>query len=63
MLFFVYLKCLMGFSGGLVVKNLPANTGDTENMGSIPGLGRSLGGGNGNPFQYSCLDNPTDREA
>ena len=63
MLFFVYLKCLMGFSGGLVVKNLPANTGDTENMGSIPGLGRSLGGGNGNPLQYSYLENPMDRGA
>ena len=42
----------------LVVKNLPANAGDT---GSIPGLGRSPGGGHGNPLQYSCLENPTDR--
>ena len=48
----------MGFSGGSVVKNLPANEGD---MGSIPGLGRSPGGGNSNPFQYSCLGNPMDR--
>ena len=40
------------------VKNLPANAGDT---GSIPGLGRSPGEGNGNPFQYSCLGNPMDR--
>ena len=51
---------LRGFPGGSVVKNLPAIAGD---MGSIPGLGRSLGGGNGNPPQYSCLENPTDRGA
>ena len=44
----------------LVVKNPPANTGDS---GSIPGSGRSPGGGNGNPLQYSCLENPTDRRA
>ena len=43
-----------------MVKNLPANAGDT---GSIPGLGRSPGEGNGNPFQYSCLGNPIDRGA
>ena len=53
----------MGFPGGSVVKNLPASAGDTEDMGSIPGLGRSLGEGNGNPLQYSCLENPTDRGA
>ena len=41
-----------------MVKNLSANGGD---MGSIPRLGRSLGGGNGNPIQYSCLRNPIDR--
>ena len=41
------------------IKNLPANAGDT---GSIPGLGRSPRGGNGNPLQYFCLDNPMDRE-
>ena len=46
-----------------VVKNLPANAGVTGVMGSIPGLERSLGGGNGNPLQYSCLENPTDRGA
>ena len=45
---------------GLVVKNLPANAGDA---GSIPGLGRSPGGGNGNPIQYSCLKIPTHRGA
>ena len=47
----------------LVVKNLPANVGDIKDMGSIPGLERSPGGGHGNPFQYSCLENPMDREA
>ena len=41
-----------------MVKNLPANAGD---VGSIPGSGRSPGGGNGNPLQYSCLENPMDR--
>ena len=45
----------------LVVKNLPANAGDIRDPGSIPGLGRSPGGGNGSPFQYSCLENPTHR--
>ena len=44
-----------------MVRNLPTNAGNTEDMGSIPGLGRSLGEGNGNPLQYSCLENPTDR--
>ena len=43
-----------------MVKTLSANAGDT---GSIPGLGRSPGGGNGNPIQYSCLGNPMDRGA
>ena len=47
----------MGFPGGSVVKNLPANAGDT---GLIPGSGRSPGEGNGNPLQYSCLENPMD---
>ena len=54
---------IWGFPGGLVIKNLPANAGDTEDVGSIPGLGRSPGGGNGNPLQYSCLENPMDRGA
>ena len=49
-----------GFLGGSVVKNLPANAGDA---GSIPGMGKSPGEGNGNPLQYSCLGNPIDREA
>ena len=42
----------------LVVKNLPASAGDARDMGSIPGSGRSPGGGRGNPLQYSCLENP-----
>ena len=45
----------------LVVKNLPANAEDIKDSGSIPGLGRSPGGGHGNPLQYSCLENPMDR--
>ena len=44
----------MGFPGGSVVKNLPANARD---MGSVPGSGKSPGEGNGNPLQYSCLGN------
>ena len=44
----------------LVVKNPPANAGDERDMGSIPGSGRSPGGRNGKPFQYSCLENPMD---
>ena len=40
------------------VKNLPATEGDTRDMGSIPGGGRSPGAGNGNPLQYICLENP-----
>ena len=47
----------------LVVKNPPTNTGDAKDKGSIPGEGRSSGGGNGNPLQYSCLENPMDRGA
>ena len=47
----------------LVVKNPPANAGDVRDTGSIPGLGRSCGGGHGNPRQYSCLKNPMDRGA
>ena len=49
-----------GFPGGSVVKNPPIYAGDT---GSIPGLGRSPGEGNGNALQYSCLENPKDRRA
>ena len=47
----------------LVVKNLPANAGDTGDAGSIPGWGRSPGGGHDNPLQYFCLQNPVDRGA
>ena len=50
----------LAFPAGTVVKNLPANAGDT---GSVPGLGRTPGGGNGHPLQYSCLGNSMDRGA
>ena len=52
-----------GSLGGRVVKNLPANAGDARNMGSIPRLTGSLGVENGNPLQYSCLENFMDRGA
>ena len=48
----------MGFPGGLMVENLPASTGDAGETGLVPGLGRSPGGRNGNPLQYSFLENP-----
>ena len=54
---------MRGFPGGTAVKNLPANARDTRDAGLILGSGRSPGGGNGNPFQDSCLGNPTDRGA
>ena len=44
-----------------MVKNPPVGAGDARDPGSIPGLGRSRGVGNGNPLQYSCLENPMDR--
>ena len=58
----------MGFPGGASGENnnnnnnnnLPANAGDVRDMGSVPGLGRSPGGGNGSPLQYSCLENSMD---
>ena len=53
----------MAFPGGAVAKNLPANAGNARDEGSIPGLGRSLGEGNDNPLQYSCLKNAIDRRA
>ena len=53
-------KASKGFSGGSEVKASACNAGD---LGSIPGLERSPGEGNGNPPQYSCLENPMDREA
>ena len=46
---------------GTVVKNMPASAGDTRDMGFIPGLGRSPGEGNGNPPQFSCLENSRDK--
>ena len=46
-----------------MVKSLSAKAGDMRDAGLIPGSGRSLGGGHGNPFQYACLDNPMDRGA
>ena len=51
---------LIIFSGGAVVKNLSANAGDARDGDSTPGLGRSLGVGNGNLLQYSCLNNSVD---
>ena len=47
----------------LVIKNLAANARDVQDAGLIPGLGRSPGGGHGNPLQYSCLGNPMHRGA
>ena len=54
----IFCSFPQGFPGGSVVKNLPAKAGD---VGSIPGSGGSPEEGNGNPPQYSCLENPTDR--
>ena len=48
---------------GSLIKNLPTNAGDAGDSSLIPGLGRSPGGGNGNPLQYSCLENPIERGA
>ena len=53
----------VSFPGGAVIKKLPANSGDARDPGLIPGLGRSPGKRNGNPLQYSCLENSMDREA
>ena len=44
----------------LVIKNPPVNAGDVRHVSSVPGLGRSSGGGHGNPLQYFCLENPMD---
>ena len=49
--------------GGVMIKNPPAKAGNTGETVSIPELGRSLGEGNGNPLQYSCLENSVDRVA
>ena len=53
----------MGFPGGTVIKNLPATVGDTRDEDSIPKSGRFSGVRNGNPLQYSCLENSMDRGA
>ena len=53
----------MDFPGALVVRNLHANAGDKRNTDSIPGSGRSPGGGHGNPLHYAFLENPIDRGA
>ena len=55
--------CTWASKVALVVKNLPANAGDLRDEGSVPGLGRSSGGGHSNPLQYSCLESPMDRGA
>ena len=55
--FLLFPRHIKGFPGGSEVKASACNVGD---LGSIPGLGRSPGEGNGNPLQYSCLDNPMD---
>ena len=53
----------VGFSGGAVYKELPANAGAAKDMGLITRSGRAPGEGNGNPLQYSCLENSMDRAA
>ena len=53
---------IWGFQMALLVKNLPANAEYIRDMGLDPGLGRSPGGGHGNPLQYSCLENPWTEE-
>ena len=58
-----YKDVTWDFPGGAVVENPPTNAGDTRDVGSIPGSGKSPGGGCGSPRQYSCLGNPTDRGA
>ena len=61
--YFIVHNCLTASQVALVVKNLPASVGDIRDVGSISELGRSPGKGNGNSLQYSCLENPMDREA
>ena len=57
------IRRYLGFPHCVVIKNLPVNAGDTGNVCSTPGSRRSLRGRNGNPLQYSCLENPKDRGA
>ena len=61
LLVLIIAVCHLGFTGGSVIKNPPANAGNTEDVGSILWSGRSPGRGDGNPLQYSCLGNPMDR--
>ena len=62
-LLLLFLYNFYDFPEGSVIKNLPANAGAAGDSGSIPGLRRAFAGGNGTPLQYSCLENPMDREA
>ena len=59
----IHKKVFWASQVALVVKNPSANAGDSRDASSIPGLGRSPGEGTGNPFRYSCLENPMDRDA
>ena len=61
--FLDFFTSTSGFPGGSVVKNLLANAGDTGDTGLMPRLKRSAGGRNGNPLQYSCLENLVDSGA
>ena len=59
-----YIPCVVWASQVVLeVKNPPANAGDLRGVGSLPGSGRSCGGGHGNPLQYSCMENPVGRGA
>ena len=59
----IHINTQRGFPAGAMVKNPPANAGDARDQGSVLVLRRSCGGGNGNPLQYSCLENSMDRGA
>ena len=58
---FIFACIIWASQVSLMLKNLPPSAGDVRGMGSIPGLGRSCGGGPGNPLQHSCLENPVDK--
>ena len=60
---YITVSYRQGYPGGKVIKNSPVNAGGESEVGLIPGSGRSLGEGNGNPLQYSCLDNAMDKGA
>ena len=60
---YVYVYMQKGFPGGSVGNESTCKAGAAGDTGSVPGWGRSPGGGNGNPLQYSCLGNPMDRGA